>query len=131
MKPELLPALTVAYLGDSVFEVYVREFLIKECHIVKPNLLQKEAVQYVSAKAQAGFMQKAIECGWLSDEEIIIYKRGRNAKGRRHVKNMSVITHNQSSGFETLIGHLYLLDNMSRIQEIFELYKGYVDGECL
>ncbi len=130
MRPELIPSLVLAYIGDSVFEVYVREYLVIEKQLMKPDLLQKEAIKYVSAKAQAGFMKKAIENEWLSETEIGIYKRGRNAKGR-NMKNVSVIVHNQSSGFETLIGHLYLLENKERIEEIFELYKSYVDEENL
>ncbi|MFR7590482.1 MAG: Mini-ribonuclease 3 [Longibaculum sp.] len=126
MRPELINPLALAYLGDGVFEVYVREYLLREEEITKPDLLQKAAVRFVSAKAQAGFMKEAIEQGWISEEEIRIYKRGRNAKNTRVMKNTSVITHNQSSGFEALIGHLYLLKNETRIQEIFELYKEYI-----
>lgn len=126
MKPELMNPLALAYLGDGVFEVYVREYLIVEKQITKPDLLQKSAIQFVSAKAQAAFMKKAMQEGWVSEEEIRIYKRGRNAKNSRVMKNTSVIVHNQSSGFEALIGHLYLLNNEERIKEIFELYKEFV-----
>jgi len=126
MRPELINPLALAYLGDGIFEVYVREYLIVEKGITKPDLLQKEAIQFVSARAQAEFMKEAMTQQWLSEEEISIYKRGRNAKNTRTMKNTSVITHNQSSGFEALIGHLYLLKNDKRIFEIFELYKEYV-----
>lgn len=127
MKPELIHPLVLAYLGDGIFEVYVREYLVKECQLAKPDLLQKRATFYVSARAQAGFMKYAIENELLSEEEIGIYKRGRNAKSTRTMKNTSVITHNQSSGFEALIGHLYLIEKKDRISEIFEMYKRYVD----
>ncbi|WP_050637539.1 Mini-ribonuclease 3 [Candidatus Stoquefichus sp. SB1] len=126
MRPELINPLALAYLGDAIFEVYVREYLIVEKEITKPDLLQKEAIAFVSAVAQAGFMKEAIENEWVSEEEIRIYKRGRNAKSRRVMKNTSVITHNQSSGFEALIGHLHLLKDEKRILELFELYKDYV-----
>ncbi|MDE6952610.1 MAG: ribonuclease III [Erysipelotrichales bacterium] len=126
MRPELINPLALAYLGDGVFEVYVREYLLVEKEITKPDLLQKEAIQFVSAKAQAEFMKEAINNQWISDEEIRIYKRGRNAKNTRVMKNTSVITHNQSSGFEALIGHLYLMHDDERILEIFELYKDFV-----
>jgi len=126
MKPELINPLALAYLGDGVFEVYVREYLIVEKNITKPDLLQKEAIKFVSAKAQAEFMKEAICNQWVNDEEIRIYKRGSNAKNTRTMKNTSVIVHNQSSGFEALIGHLYLLQNDERIAEIFELYKEFV-----
>lgn len=127
MKPELINALALAYLGDGVFEVYVREYLIKEKNITKPDLLQKAAVYFVSAKAQAEFMKEAIVNQWVSEDEISIYKRGRNAKNTRTMKNTSVITHNQSSGFEALIGHLYLKKQEERLKEIFDLYKDFVE----
>lgn len=126
MRPELINPLVLAYLGDGVFEVYVRKYLIVEQEIMKPDLLQKAAIQFVSAKAQAAFMKEAIENNWVDEEEVRIYKRGRNAKNTRVMKNTSVITHNQSSGFEALIGHLYLLKKEARIKEIFELYKEFV-----
>lgn len=126
MKPELMNPLVLAYLGDGVFEVYVREHLVVERGIVKPDLLQKEAILYVSAKAQSEFMKEAILNNWVSEEEIAIYKRGRNAKNTRVMKNTSVVVHNQSSGFEALIGHLYLKKKDERISEIFDLYKEFV-----
>lgn len=128
MRPQLINPLALAYLGDGVFEVYVREYLLIEKNITKPDLLQKAAVRFVSAKAQAAFMKEAIVNQWVSEEEISIYKRGRNAKNNRVMKNTSVITHNQSSGFEALIGHLYLLKKQERIEEIFELYKIFVEN---
>lgn len=127
MKPELINPLALAYLGDGVFEVYVREYLVVEKGIQKPDLLQKEAIRFVSAKAQSAFMKEAIQEGYVDEEEIRIYKRGRNAKNSRVMKNTSVITHNQSSGFEALIGHLYMLKQEERILEIFELYKTFVE----
>lgn len=128
MRPQLINPLALAYLGDGVFEVYVREYLLIEKEITKPDLLQKAAIRFVSAKAQAAFMKEAIVNQWVSEEEISIYKRGRNAKNNRVMKNTSVITHNQSSGFEALIGHLYLLKKQERIEEIFELYKNFVEN---
>lgn len=127
MKPELVNVLALAYLGDSVFEVYVREYLLIEKGIAKPDALQRASKSFVSAKAQAAFMQEALQRQWLSDEEIRVYKRGRNAKSRHVPKNTPLITYNQSTGFETLIGHLYLLKKEERIVEIFELFKIYVD----
>ncbi len=127
MRPELVNPLALAYLGDGVFEVYVREYLLIEKQITKPDLLQRSATSFVSAKAQAAFMNEAILKGWVSEEEIVIYKRGRNAKSARVMKNTSVQVYHQSSGFESLIGHLYVLGNKERIIEIFELYKNFVE----
>lgn len=126
MKPELINALALAYLGDAIFEVCVREYLIVEKEITKPDLLAKEATKYVSAKAHAAFMHEALENNWLSEEEIRIYKRGRNAKDRRSLKHTTVMEHKKSSGFEALIGHLYLIGRQDRIDEIFALFKEFV-----
>lgn len=127
MRPELMNALTLAYLGDAIFELKVREYLTLEVGLSKVNDLQKEAVKYVSATAQANFMNIAIEKGYLTDEEIAVYKRGRNTKGR-NPKNMSVMTHNQSTGFECVIAHLYLNENITRLNEIFEVYKQTIES---
>ena len=93
MRPDLMNALALAYLGDGVFEVYVREYLIVEKQITKPDLLQKEAIRFVSAKSQAAFMQAAMANNWVSEEEIRIYKRGRNTKSNRVMKNILVLKH--------------------------------------
>lgn len=126
MKPEFMNSLILAYLGDAIFEVIVREYLIVEKEIIKPDLLQKEAILFVSAKAQAAFMNEALKEDWLSEKEVSIYKRGRNTKNTRTLKNTSTMTHNQSTGFEAIIGHLYLLDDSKRIYEIFDMYRDFV-----
>lgn len=129
MRPELYNALVLAYLGDAVLEVLVRDYLVLEKGIVKPNDLQKKAVSYVGAKAQAAFMVSCKEHGWLSEEELSWYRRGRNTKGRRNVKNMDILTHNESSGFEAVLGTLHLMHNQQRIQEIFNRYTEFVESE--
>ena len=129
MRPELMNPLALAYLGDAIFEVYVREYLLVEKNITKPDLLQKTAVKFVSAKAQAAFMKAAIVNDWVNEEEIRVYKRGRNAKNTRVMKNTSIVVHNQSSGFEALIATLYLKKETKRIEELFELYKGFIEED--
>ena len=121
MRPELMNALAVAYLGDAVFEVYVREYLLTEKGIMKPHELQKASIKYVSAYAHAGFMKYALSRNFFTEEEVRLFKRGRNCKG--------VVVHNQSSGFESMVGHLYLTKQTERLDEIFELFKKYVEEE--
>lgn len=128
MRPELMNALAVAYLGDAVFEVYVREYLLTEKGIMKPHELQRASVKYVSAYAHAGFMKYALSKNFFTEEEVRLFKRGRNCKGHS-VKNKAVVVHNQSSGFESMIGHLYLTKQTERLDEIFELFKKYVEEE--
>lgn len=110
--------LVLAYLGDAVFELYVREFLIQK-GISKVKDLQKNAVEFVSAKAQAAILEKLINNNMLSDEEIDIVKRGRNAHSHNS-KSTDVQTYKKSTGLEALIGYLYL-NNKSRLNELMEV----------
>ncbi len=108
--------LALAYLGDAIYEIYVREYLINK-NIVKVKLLQKEAINYVSAKNQALYLKKMIDNNILNDEEIDIVKRARNHKSHSS-KSTDIITYKNSTGLEALIGYLYLNNNKSRIDEI-------------
>lgn len=128
MEPKQMNALVLAYIGDGVLEVCVRDYLVTQKMILKPNLLQKEAVTYVSAAAQASFMKEAKNHDWLTEEEWSYYRRGRNSKGRGVNKNSSVALHNESSGFEAVMGALHLEGKDERIDEIFDLYKQFIEG---
>ncbi len=111
--------LVLAYLGDAIYEVYIREYLINN-NIVKVDMLQKEAIKYVSAKAQAKIVNSLIEQGILSDDELEIFYRARNHKGTRHPKNTDIITYKHSTGFEAIIGYLYLEDK-KRLNKIINI----------
>ena len=108
---------TLAYLGDSVYEIYIREKLIKK-GIAKVEALQKEATKYVSAKGQASILTELLDNNLLTEEEIEIVKRGRNYKRSSHPKHTDIITYKLSTGFESLIGYLYLSNKKERLQEI-------------
>ncbi len=108
--------LVLAYLGDAIYEVYIRKYLIEK-NIVKVDNLQKEAVKYVSAKAQAKIINNLIEQNILTEEELEIFYRARNHKGTRHPKNTDIVTYKHSTGFEAIIGYLYL-ENKERLNKI-------------
>lgn len=112
-------SLLLAYIGDSVYELYIRNYLINQ-NIVKVNTLQKESIKYVSAKAQAKFMEKLINDNLLKEQELEIFYRARNHKNSRHPKNTDIITYKISTGFEAIIGYLYLEKNKKRIEEIIK-----------
>ena len=116
MNINCINVLALAYLGDAVYEVYIRERLINK-GINNVDKLQTESVKYVSAKGQANILDKLIDNNFLSDEEIEIVKRGRNYKRSSHPKNTDIITYKCSTGFEALIGYLYLI-NKDRLNEI-------------
>mgnify|MGYP004451859609 CR=1 FL=1 len=111
--------IALAYLGDSVFEVYVRNKLINS-GIYKVDLLQKRAIYYVSAKGQARILRNLIDNNFLTEEELEVVHRGRNYKRSAHPKNTDIVTYKMSTGFEALIGFLYLKNDNARINEIFE-----------
>ncbi|WP_102272402.1 Mini-ribonuclease 3 [Cytobacillus massiliigabonensis] len=112
-----LNSLALAYMGDAVFEIYVRRHLIQNGK-VRPNQLHREATHYVSAKAQSQIVHQFIDSGFLSEEELAIVKRGRNAKSGTVPKNTDVQTYRYSTAFESLIGYLYLSDQKERLEEI-------------
>ncbi|GAA6237287.1 Mini-ribonuclease 3 [Apilactobacillus micheneri] len=112
-----LNGIALAYLGDSVYEVYIRKHLLA-LGITKPNRLQKTARKYVSAKAQAALIDLMNQEHILSEEEESVFKRGRNCKSYTHAKNTSVLTYRYSTGFEAMMGYLSLSDNNERLQEL-------------
>ena len=129
MQAELINALVLAYIGDGVLEVLVRDHLVLNHGILKPSDLQTKAVAYVGAKGQAAFIKKCKEENYLTEQEMNWYRRGRNAKGRKVVKNMDVATHNESTGFEAVLGCLHLKHEEQRIQEIFDLYCQFIEED--
>ena len=108
----------LALLGDAIFSLYVREELIKK-GINNPNVLQKKSIDYVSAKSQARILEELINNNILTEYEIDIVKRGRNNKKENHPKNTDIITYKLSTGFEALLGDLYI-NNKERLQEILK-----------
>ena len=111
--------ISLAYLGDSVYELFIRESLIKK-GIAKVEDLMKESIKYVSAKNQSKILKKLIDNNILTEQEKDIVNRGRNYKRSSHPKNTDIITYKMSTGFEALIGHLYL-ENKERLQEILNI----------
>ena len=112
-----LNALALAYMGDAVLEQKVREHLLLAGR-VKPNTLHKEATKYVSAKAQSFVVHRMMDEAFLTEEELAIFRRGRNAKSGTVPKNTDVQTYRNSSGFEAVLGYLFLLQQLERAYEI-------------
>jgi len=104
-------------LGDAVYELYVREYLISK-GISKVKDLQKESVNYVSAKAQCGVFERLQNEDFFSEDELDIIKRGRNAHSHQN-KSVDVITYKKATGLETLIGYLYLNDR-NRLESVMK-----------
>lgn len=117
MDAKQLNSLALAYMGDAVFEFYVRRRLLEKGS-VKPHFLHREATLYVSAKAQASVIHRLLDSGMLTENEIAVVKRGRNAKSGTIPKNTDVQTYRYSTAFEALIGYLYLTGEHERLKEI-------------
>lgn len=112
--------LALAYLGDSVYELYIRDFLINK-GIYKVNNLQKESLNYVTAKAQSKFIENLLDNDLLKEDELDIVKRGRNAKVYSHPKNTDILTYKYATSLECLFGYLYLLKKYDRIDELLKI----------
>lgn len=123
MNPEFINSMVLAYLGDSIIELMTRDYLIKESGLKKVNELYQKATYFVSSKAHADFIHYCLDKQFLTEEEIGIYKRGRNTKNRKN----ETAEHRCSTGFEALIGYLYLREDHERIKEIFIEFVNYVN----
>ena len=123
MQTREINVLVLAYLGDTIYENYIRKYLIKK-GIANVNDLQKQAVNYVSAKSQAGFLMTLLDNGFFSEEEITIIKRARNYKTTSHPKNCDIVTYKMATGLESLIGYLELEKKNERIEQIMNCIIG-------
>ena len=113
----ILNGLTLAYLGDSYYELSIRAYLIDK-KLTDVNDLHKEAIKYTSGTAQAHIMNFLLEHNLLSEAEQDLFKRGRNASGRGR-KNIDAKTYTHATGFEALIGGLYLT-NKDRADDLIK-----------
>lgn len=114
-----LNGLALAYVGDAIYEIYIRDFLVEQGQ-TKPNTLHKMATNYVSAKAQAFLMQEILEENMLTEPEELMYKRGRNAKSHTSAKNADITTYRVATGFESLMGYLHLTKQTERMEELIK-----------
>ena len=119
-KDMTVPAL--AYLGDSVLEVLVRTYLVRERGLSTSAHLNAAALDFVRARAQSEAMGR-IE-PHLSEEEAVIYRRGRNVGHTSIPKNASVAEYRRATGMEALFGHLYLLGDTARMDALFRIGYG-------
>ena len=117
-------SLVLAYLGDTVYENYVRLYLIKKGynHVKE---LQEKSLEYVSAKSQAKILKELIDKNVFTETELEVIKRARNAKSNSHPKSCDIITYKQATSFEALFGYLKLNENIERIEEIMSLILTY------
>lgn len=121
-----LNSLALAYMGDAIYETYVRRHLLYSGK-VRPNQLHRTGTSYVSAKAQSQILFQMMDNELLDEEELAVIMRGRNAKSGTVPKNTDVQTYHYSTAFEALMGYLYLTGKIERLEELISKAFLYVD----
>ncbi|WP_248929048.1 Mini-ribonuclease 3 [Paenibacillus hamazuiensis] len=125
-EPHLLNPLVLAYVGDAVYEMFIRQYVVSQRN-QRPNHLHKMSTRYVSAKAQAKALEKWLP--HLSEEEVAVVKRGRNAKSGTSAKNADILEYRHSTAFECLIGYLYYTKRYERLNELLQMTLGTGEPE--
>lgn len=128
MNPKLINSVSLAYIGDAVYELFIREYLITHGKI-QSGELHKRAIQFVTAKAQARIVQQWLSDGTLTEGEERVVKRGRNAKSGAAPKHTSIQAYRYSTGFESLLGYLHILEEHDRAEELMKKAIQYIEGE--
>lgn len=114
-EPNTYSPLVMAYLGDAVYELYVRTLLVSRGNM-PVSKLHKQSIAYVKAKAQSDIIHKMLQN--LSPEEQDVVRRGRNAKSGTIPKNADITEYKYATGFETLLGYLYIQEDYARLLEL-------------
>lgn len=117
--------LVLAYVGDAIYEVFIRTYLVEKNREMSVHKLHKKCIQFVKAHAQCEFVKKLEDK--LTEEEVYFFKRGRNSKSATTPKNADVQEYRFATGFETLMGFLYITDQIERLEyllnTIIEIYE--------
>ena len=122
-------AVTLAFLGDAVYALYVRDKLVRS-HSGKPGELQKTASNVLSARGQSEFLDKVLPL--FSEDEEEVYRRGRNAKKATKSKNADAVEYARSTGLEAVLGYLYLAGDEARIAYLLEhIGEGKLRGQAV
>lgn len=111
--------ITFAFIGDAVYSLFIRDKVVRKANCQAKKLHQRTA-KYVSAKAQSGAAARLLEEGFLTEEEEDIYRRGKNANTATMAKNATPSEYHKATGFEALLGWLYLMERQERLREIME-----------
>ena len=127
VNPHLTAPLTLAFIGDAVWEIYVRSRIINEHPDMPVNKLNRHVVQFVKAAGQCNAIHTIEEI--LTEDELSAYKRGRNAKSYTTAKNASLRDYRHATGFEALLGYVYMTGDKERLNELMEsAYKAVIDA---
>lgn len=118
-NPDDFPILALAYMGDAVMELFARDYVLAFSGQVKPASLVHASKAIITCEAQSDGVERILE--HLTEKEMSVFKRGRNATTRHTPKHGELIQYKRATGFEALMGHLYVSGNVTRAKELFEL----------
>lgn len=110
---------SLAYIGDAIYEVSIRKYLLEK-GLQDVNKLHKLAVKFTSGENQAQIIDYLLQEGFLTEEEITYFKRGRNSSHGKNRRSISVLAYKKATGFEAMIGFLYLAKQYDRLKVILE-----------
>ncbi len=125
---KMISPLALAYIGDAVYEVFVRSYVLEHGNTAV-NKLHKTSTGYVSAKAQSAIIHALAPM--LDEEETAVYKRGRNAHSNTSAKNADIVDYRHATGFEALVGYLFIAQKYERLSEIIALSVKIIDDSKL
>ncbi|KXB58410.1 Mini-ribonuclease 3 [Gemelliphila asaccharolytica] len=126
---EFLQGLQLAYIGDSIYDILAREYIMKTS-ISKIKDLHQKVSEIVRATSQSKFAKKLLEKELLNKEEISIFRRGKNQKINTKAKNATIIEYKNATGLEAVFGYLYLKKDFDRLEEIFtNIIEEYEKGK--
>ncbi len=113
---------TLAYLGDAIYEMFIREHLVRDGRVSgsRPDLMNRAAVKFVKATAQCESIKRLLKDELLTEDEVALVKRARNHKPNTKAKNASMLEYKWATAFEALLGYLYLSGQSERLKEIME-----------
>ncbi len=117
MQTKEINVLVLAYLGDAVYERFIRKYLIGK-KILHVNDLQKEAISYVCAEGQAKYLDQMLKKDFFTEEELDVIRRTRNYKQASHPKHCDLATYKKATELEALLGYLEMENKCERINEI-------------
>ena len=112
--------IALAFLGDAIYELYIRDHLFEKINKQRPDQMHKAAVKFVKASSQCESIKRLIKEEFLTEEELALVKRARNHKVATKAKNASMVEYKWATAFEALLGYLYLSDQKERLEEVME-----------
>ena len=121
---------SLAYIGDAIYELEIRKYILEKGY-QDVNKLHKYAVKFTSGESQALIVDYLIKNNFLSEEEINYFKRGRNSGHSKNRRSISVISYKKATGFEAMIGYLYLSHQHERLAELIKIIIEIVEEEKL